>query len=616
MAAFELIVWDTTKKSSVSKLSTENVFDFQAVRIGVSQIAITEDVGNFAFSGKRLTAVAAGIAGTDATNKDQMDAADTATLASANSYTDSAIAGIPAPDLSAYLKRDGTSTITGALNPDTTNTRDLGSAATTFRRAYSGQFRGLQFTGNGANTGPSSNALFGTRASSEVNQASGNATFSTGSSDSVADSGNGLGTGATGDAIIATGATAGTRGKVILNGRSVDVSGKVVENAANPVNPQDLATKDYVDNFAGNGANTTLSNLTGPTSINQDLIPQGNGTYNLGSNTHQYSLLWAFGVRGLNAPSVGSDATNKTYVDNAISTAVAGLATEAYVNAVMQGLDPKAGVRAATTTALDATYANGTAGVGATLTMNAVGALVVDGVTLAVGDRVLVKDQASAVGNGIYNLTTLGDGSTAAVLTRSTDADTCQPAANPKVTAGMYMFAFEGTANGGSSFVLQSNDPITLGTTDLVFSTFQQILYTAGDGIDITGSVISADFTKTYTNASGGAVTAGQVMFIGANKDCILAGASVTDANTYDIGIVKTGVADSSPVVLYSRPGAIVAIPSVSFTVGEEVYVSRTAGELTQDTSAFVTGDHYYCVGRAHSPNEVKLEPLYKIQKG
>lgn len=598
MAAFNIMVWDTAKNRSSSKSSTDTVFDFQSLRIGASNLQISDVGGNFDFDGKILANIGAPTADSHAVNK---------------LFLDTALANI---DLTPYLKRDGTTTLTGTLNPATTNTTDLGSSATVFRRMYSGQFRGLQFTGNGANTGPSSNALFGTRASSEVNAASGTVTVTSGTSDSVADSGDGLGSGATGDVIIATGITAGARGKVVLNGSTIDASSKVIENVATPTLGHHAANKDYVDSASSNGANKTLSNLTGPTSINADLIPQGDGTYNLGTVANKYSLLHAYGVRGLNAPAIGSDATNKTYVDGAIATAVTGLATQAYVNAVVQGLDPKAGVRAATTTDLDATYANGTDGVGATLTMNAVGALVIDGVSVAVGDRVLVKDQASAVGNGIYNLTTLGDGSTAAVLTRSTDADTCQPAANPKVTAGMYMFAFEGTENGGSSFVLQTNDPITLGTTALIFDTFQQVMYTAGDGISITGSVISADYVKSFVNNSGSAISDLKVVFINENQGAILAGAAQTDANLYDVGIVKTGAADGVAMPVYYRHGAIVTITGATFTPGEEVYVSDTPGELTQDTSGFSAGFHVYCVGRAMSATQVKLDPSYKILVG
>lgn len=86
---------------------------------------------------------------------------------------------------------------------------------------------------------------------------------------------------------------------------------------------------------------------------------------------------------------------------------------------------PDVAVAAATTAALPAvTYDNGVAGVGATLTADALGALgTQDGVAIGLNDRLLVKDQSAALQNGVYQLSTVGDGATAFVLTRTTDAD-------------------------------------------------------------------------------------------------------------------------------------------------------------------------------------------------
>src|SRR5216683_3244912 len=72
------------------------------------------------------------------------------------------------------------------------------------------------------------------------------------------------------------------------------------------------------------------------------------------------------------------------------------------------------------------TYNNGTAGVGATLTASSNGALTIDGYTALLGDRVAVTQQSGAnqPQNGIYSLTTLGDGSHQWVLTRTTDFNT------------------------------------------------------------------------------------------------------------------------------------------------------------------------------------------------
>jgi len=137
-------------------------------------------------------------------------------------------------------------------------------------------------------------------------------------------------------------------------------------------------------------------------------------------------------------------------------------------------LVPKENVRVATTAALPSTaaivYSNGTAGVGATLTRGENGALgTIDGVTLAVGDRILVKNQAAAAQNGIYIVTDLGSGGAPYVLTRAQDAD--QANAN-EVAQGLMVIVNEGTANATKPFVLTQSAAITMGTTALTFAEF------------------------------------------------------------------------------------------------------------------------------------------------
>jgi hypothetical protein len=172
-------------------------------------------------------------------------------------------------------------------------------------------------------------------------------------------------------------------------------------------------------------------------------------------------------LTGLGAPSADTDAANKGYVD-----------------AVAQGLDVKASVRLATTGALSAYTFTSTAG--GTLTANANGALSIDGVTPSVADRILVKNETSgnAPYNGIYVVTTVGDGSTPYVLTRSTDANT-----SAEVTDGLFTFVEQGTTLASTSWVLTTNNPITLNTTALDFSQFSGAgTYTASNGVLLTGT--------------------------------------------------------------------------------------------------------------------------------
>ena len=154
------------------------------------------------------------------------------------------------------------------------------------------------------------------------------------------------------------------------------------------------------------------------------------------------------------------------------------LVTKEYADSIKQSLDVKQSVRAATTANITIATAlnNGDT---------------IDGVTLATGDRVLVKDQSTGSENGIYVV-----GATPA---RSDDADT-----SADVTAGMFVFVTEGTANGDNGFILTTNDTITLGTTSLSFTQFSgagQI--TAGDGLTKSGNTISVNADDDTIGISG-----------------------------------------------------------------------------------------------------------------
>lgn len=174
-------------------------------------------------------------------------------------------------------------------------------------------------------------------------------------------------------------------------------------------------------------------------------------------------------------PSAAQDAATKIYVDTAVSGIASGRAW-------------KDAVRLATTAALAAgTYANGTAGVGATFTETANGALTVDGVAVAVGNRILVKDQASQFQNGVYTVTATGSGAAPFVLTRATDTDEAADWSD-----GTTVMVGEGTANTSTEWTQTTNNPnpFVMGTTNLVF---------AQTG---AGSIAPGSITNTHINAA------------------------------------------------------------------------------------------------------------------
>jgi hypothetical protein len=193
----------------------------------------------------------------------------------------------------------------------------------------------------------------------------------------------------------------------------------------------------------------------------------------------------------LAAPTADVSLNNQKITNLAAPLADGDAANKGYVDTVAQGLDVKASVRLATATALPAyTYNNGTSGVGATITANANGALSVDGTTPSATNRVLVKNETAgnAPYNGVYVVTTVGDGSNPFVLTRSLDMNEAAE------FAGSFFFVEEGTANADNGFVCTTNNPVTVGTTDITFEQFSgagQIV--AGDGLSKTGNTLDVN---------------------------------------------------------------------------------------------------------------------------
>lgn len=133
--------------------------------------------------------------------------------------------------------------------------------------------------------------------------------------------------------------------------------------------------------------------------------------------------------------------------------------------------------RVATTAALPSTaaiiYSNGTAGVGATLTRGENGALGnIDGVSLAVGDRILVKNQSAGAQNGLYVVTDLGSGGTPYILTRTTDADQAA-----EYATGLSVLVNEGTVSANLWYQNTNTAAVTMGTTAITWA-----LYTSTSG--------------------------------------------------------------------------------------------------------------------------------------
>lgn len=163
-------------------------------------------------------------------------------------------------------------------------------------------------------------------------------------------------------------------------------------------------------------------------------------------------------------------ATDTTDLTSAPTGTTKKYTRSAEFNYIMSALGYKtlAAVRVATPSALTATYSNGASGVGATLTNSSTQtALSIDSVTLAVGDRVLVFNQASSFQNGIYQVSNIGSASTNWVLTRTTDYD--MPA---EIAENDFVLVNQGATYTGVAFLETSPGPFTIGTSPITFARF------------------------------------------------------------------------------------------------------------------------------------------------
>lgn len=283
------------------------------------------------------------------------------------------------------------------------------------------------------------------------------------------------------------------------------------------------------DNFE-----TTVS-FVDPTADRTIYVPNADGTLaRVENKLHDFAVATASvdlnnqKITNLATPTLATDAANKGYVDAAVV-----------------GIDWKASVRVATTTAvtLATAFANGQ---------------VIDGVTLATGDRILIKDQAAGADNGIYVVAASG------APTRASDADTFG-----EMTASFAVFVEEGTVNSDSAWTLTNNGTITIGVTALVFTQFTglgQITAGAGltktantldviggDGITVNANSVVIDravvVTKYATNVGNGSSTS-YVITHGLNtRDVVVS--LYKNSSPYDEVITDVEHTSTTTITLY-----------------------------------------------------------------
>jgi hypothetical protein len=287
--------------------------------------------------------------------------------------------------------------------------------------------------------------------------------------------------------------TPATHGFSILGGEGIDVthSGTTITVAGEDASTSNKGVASFADaNFTVTSGVVSTKNIT-----------LGSSTLTNGSTTTSIAGITELTVDNLNLNGntitstdtngdiiLSPNGTGKVDVAGSIITGVAepvnptDAATKNYVDTVAEGLHIHEAAHCATTDTLavlsggTVTYANGTAGVGATLTLSA-GLSAIDGHTLNNGDRILVKNQANQAHNGMYVRTS------STVLTRSADFNTAA-----EMAGGDFTFVENGTLFGNTGWV-QTEEVLTVGTDIVIWQQFSGTgTFTAGNGLTITGT--------------------------------------------------------------------------------------------------------------------------------
>jgi hypothetical protein len=368
-------------------------------------------------------------------------------------------------------------------------------------------------------------------------------------------------------------------------GGALDVTGAAVFGStvlldADPTLALQAATKAYVDNAVTAGlhihepvrvettGNLTATYVQGGTTFNITDITSGTTVTTSASHSLVVNdQIWLTTTAG------NGLSTNTAYFVYSVPAANQLTLSLTFGGAQITGLTNASGLTYAT---------RANSGIGATLTnAGAQAALIVDGVTLSVADRVMVRLQTAGAENGVYVVTNVGSGATNWILTRATDADQVSPSDPDGLGTGDYFFTREGLLNAGDSHVLTTEpNTMIIGYTTLTYTQFSgQVDYVGGTNIDITGQTISLTGTVAATNGGTGTstVTTGDLLYGSA-------------ANTWS----KLAVGAAYRSLVVNGAGTQVEWNAVALNQAGAVSGSLPATNGGTGLNSYVTGDLIY----------------------
>jgi len=341
------------------------------------------------------------------------------------------------------------------------------------------------------------------------------------------------------------------------------------------------------------------------------------GVLSIAGTTNQVVASASTGAVTLSLPQSIATTSSPTFSMITISgttTNATDVATKAYVDSIKSGFNLHTAAEAASTTDLTTlgtwgtvTYANGTSGVGATLTPANNGTFVLDNYTPDQYDRVLIKNQTTATQNGIYIVTATGSGSSKWTLTRASDYDNSvageiQPGDLVYIAVNPSEYTIT-PVNNNTSWVMNNqgtgtNQSIVIGTDSITFAQFSGPgTVTGGTGITVSGNTVSITAinpTSTTDTSTKGIVsgltvnTQGQVTA----QTTTTLGTEFTNASG-TINIASAGISDSKlATITTSGKVANSATTATSANTASAIVARDSSGNFVAGTiTAALTGN-------------------------